>query len=175
MPIRSSNIDKVKTAAEPSRFEKLGPLLLVGLREPLTHNAEKELPILWQRFMASLRDVSHRVDGCCYGLCMQTGNNKADYYYMACCAVSDFTHLNEALSPIIIPSQNYAVFVHHGHLSDMRKTISVAFDDWLPASNWNLAQQSTHSVHFFEKYTEEFDIAAGVGGIEIWLPVTTSL
>ncbi|RYZ99322.1 MAG: AraC family transcriptional regulator [Moraxellaceae bacterium] len=156
----------------PLRFEHLEPLLLAGIREPLTDNAEKEIPILWQSFLALIDKIAHKIDNNRYGVCVQTGEYNREYYYMACCAVSDLNDMAEEFSPIIIPSQEYAVFTHRGHLSQIRQTISFAFDVWLPASTWSLTRQSTHTVHFFEKYTEEFDPSVGVGGIEIWVPIT---
>lgn len=159
------------TLAQP-RFEQTEPLLLAGIREPLNENSDQEIPLLWQRFMPLANNISHRSDQNYYGLCVQADSHKHDFYYMAGCALNDFNNLSADLSPIIIPSQNYAVFTHDLHVSRIKETISMIFDKWLPTSDFKLAQKPTHSVHFFEKYTEAFSPHTGFGGMEIWLPIT---
>jgi AraC family transcriptional regulator len=157
--------------AQP-RFEQTDPQLFAGLREPMGKNSDQEIPLLWQRFMPLVNTISLRSDKNFYGLCVQAENHKQDFYYMASCALNDFNNLPVELSPIIVPSQNYAVFSHDQHVSRIRETISLIFDEWLPASNFKLAQKPTHSIHFFEKYTEAFSPDTGLGGMEIWLPIT---
>ena len=169
---RNTPTNSAEIVTEPSRFERLEHKLLAGIREPLDENAQKKIPLLWQRFIASVDKVPHRVDNIFYGLCIETDKNKQDFYYMAACAVNDFNELPQEFSPIIIPSQYYAVFLHTAHISEIRKTISAAFD-WLPKSNWKHAHESTQSVHFFEKYLEDHDPAVQIGGVEIWLPVAS--
>lgn len=153
------------------RFEQTEPMLLAGLREPLSKNSDQQIPLLWQRFMAFAHTISHRRDQHYYGLCMQADSHKNEFYYMAGCALNDFSDLLVDLSPIIIPSQHYAVFPHDAHLSRIKETLSMIFDEWLPASDFKLATKPAHSVHFFEKYTEAFNLSTGLGGIEIWLPI----
>ena len=165
---RNTPIKSVEIVSEPSRFEQLEHKLLAGIREPLNENSEKEIPLLWQRFVGSVDKIPHRVDKVFYGLCSQADKDKQVFYYTACCSVTDFTDLPQEFSPIIIPSQYYAVFPHNAHISEIRKTISAAFD-WLPTSNYKHAEQS---VHFFEKYLEDYDPAVEIGGVEIWLPVS---
>lgn len=127
--------------------------------------------MLWQRFIGSVNKIAHRVDNIFYGVCIEIDKDKQDFCYMACCRVTDFNELPQEFSPIIIPSQYYAVFPHKAPTSEIQKTISAAFD-WLPKSNRKHTHASTQSVHFFEKYFEDYDSAMQIGGVEIWLPVT---
>ena len=89
---------------------------------------------------------------------------------MAGCAVSEFDSLPPELSPLIIPSQRYAVFIHNHHVSRIRETIDVVFDEWLPHCAY---QHSNQSVHFFERYDENYNSQTGLGGMQVWLPIVS--
>lgn len=147
------------------------PMLLTGLRDTMCENFAEEIPLLWQKFIGMLDLVSHKVDRNCYGLCMKETQESPGFYYMACCEVSDFVNLSAALSPVILPSHCYAVFKHEGHVAQLKESVYAIFDDWLPASDYQLAQQSAHCLHHLEKYSEQFNPESGMGGMEIWVPV----
>jgi len=165
----SNNTLLDSNAALSPRFETAGPLLIAGLREPLDEHAAHKIPQLWQRLVSCWDDIPQRVGTADYGLCIHLQGH--EYYYMAGCAVWDFTGLPEAFSPFIIPSQHYAVFTHAGHVTCIRNTIDFIFDQWLPDSGYQLLQHQHNSLHFFERYGEQFDPLIGEGDIEIWLPV----
>lgn len=156
-------------AALQPRFETDGPLLIAGLRDPLDEHATQKIPQLWQRLLACRDEIPQRVGSADYGLCIRL--HGYEYYYMAGCAVWDFTGLPHTFSPFIIPSQTYAVFTHEGHVNNIRDTIGYAFDQWLPNSSYHQATASESTLHFFERYGENFDPKIGEGDIEIWLPV----
>jgi AraC family transcriptional regulator len=158
-------------ALAPPRFVNREPMLLTGLREAMCENFADEITRLWQDFIGIMDKISHKVDGNCYGLCMKETQDGPELYYMACCEVSDFVDLPSALSPVILPSHCYAVFIHSGPVAHIKQTIFAIFDDWLPHSDYELAQQSAHCLHHLEKYSEQFDPVTGLGGMEIWVPV----
>ena len=54
------------------------------------------------------------------------------------------------------------MFTHRGHVSTIRRT----HKKWLPQSGHEVAD-----APHFERYGDDFDGQAGVGGIEIWLPI----
>jgi AraC family transcriptional regulator len=165
----SNNTLLDSNAALSPRFETAGPLLIAGLREPLDERAAQKIPQLWQRLVACWDEIPQRVGITDYGLCIHLQGH--EYYYMAGCAVWDFTGLPEIFSPFIIPSQTYAVFTHEGHVNHIRDTIGFAFDQWLPNSNYRHATAPENALHFFERYGEKFDPKIGEGDVEIWLPV----
>src|SRR5687768_1088278 len=111
----SNNTLLDSNAALSPRFETAGPLLIAGLREPLDEHAAQKIPHLWQRLVACWDQIPQRVGITDYGLCIHLQGH--EYYYMAGCAVWDFTGLPETFSPFIIPSQTYAVFTHDGHIN----------------------------------------------------------
>jgi AraC family transcriptional regulator len=165
----SNNILLDSSAGLSPRFETAGPFLIAGLRELLDEHAAQKIPQLWQRLVACWDNIPQRVGTADYGLCIHL--QAEEYYYMAGCAVWDFTGLPETFSPFIIPSQTYAVFTHQGHINRIRETIGFAFDQWLPNSDYQHATGPENALHFFERYGEKFDPKIGEGDVEIWLPV----
>ena len=145
------------------------PILIAGIREPLNENSAETIPLLWKKFAPFIGNISHQLGQVAFGLCVPSkSSSNGVYYYMAGCAVSEFANLPPELSPLIVPSQQYAIFAHDAHLSRIRETIDAVFDQWLPQSGY---QHNTQSLHFFERYDENFNPETGLGGMEIWLPV----
>lgn len=151
------------------RIEQAGPLLVAGLRELVDEQAAEKIPQLWQRFIACWDEIPQRVGPADYGLCIRL--DEGEYSYMAACSVWDFIGLPEKFSPFIIPSQTYAVFEHQGSVQFIRNTIDFAFDQWLPQSGYQHSVPQEYSLHFFERYGEQFNPQTGEGDVEIWLPV----
>lgn len=151
------------------RFVDLPPLLIAGMREPMSEQSMRTIPVLWQKFRPYINKIPHQTNAVAYGLCVCGSKIRSgDFYYMAGCEVSEFTDLPAELSPSIVPAHTYAVFPHAGHVSEIRAAIDYIFDQWLPTSDY---EHHSDSIHFFERYAQDFDPAKGVGGIEIWLPL----
>ncbi len=153
------------------RFFELPPLLLAGMREPLNEQSAQTIPLLWQKFSPYIGNIPHQLGNrVAYGLCVRSSeSSNGSYYYMAACEVGEFTDLPAGLSPLIVPTHKYAVFRHDGHVARIKETIDVVFDQWLPISGFT---HSSESIHFFERYGEDYNPETEVGGMEIWLPVT---
>jgi len=151
------------------RFEELPPLLIAGMREPLNEQSAQSIPELWKKFSPYIGKIPFQKNVVGYGLCVcSSESSNGCYYYMAGCEVSEFGHLPADLSPLIVPAHKYAIFKHEGYVSAIRETIDYVFDEWLPSAAFI---HNPQSIHFFERYSEEFDPATGLGGMEIWLPL----
>lgn len=151
------------------RFVDLPPLLVAGMREPLSEQSAQTIPLLWQKFAPYIGQIPYQRGGTAYGLCVRSSeSSNGHYYYMAGCEVSEFGNLPADLSPFIVPAHKYAVFTHADHVSAIKNTIDYAFDQWLPTSGF---QHNPQSIHFFERYGEAFDPVTGVNDMEIWLPL----
>ncbi len=74
--------------------------------------------------------------------------------------------LDRSWTRLRIPEQRYAVFTHRGHVSTIRRTHNTIWTTWLPQSGHDVAD-----APHFERYGDDFDGQAGVGGIEVWLPI----
>lgn len=160
------------SAIVPVRLEQTGPLLMAGLREPLDESTAHKIPLLWRQLTSQWQSIKQRVGAEAYGLCIHLQG--PSYYYMASCAVWDFAELPAEFSAFIIPSQAYAVFTHDGSVQSIRTTIGFAFDQWLPQSGYRHASPADNTLHFFERYGEQFDPHTGKGEIEIWLPISNA-
>lgn len=154
--------------SEP-QFLDAQPLLLAGMREPLDENAAKNIPLLWQKFSPFIGKTPHQIGLDCYGVCAASYANQQIFFYMAAVEVADFSALPEALSSMQLPAQRYAVFSHSAHVSRIRETIDAVFDQWLPQAQ---VHHDNQVIHFFERYSKDYDPAAGLGGMEIWLPIS---
>jgi AraC family transcriptional regulator len=141
-------------------------LLLAGIRQ--THRfaeAPRDIPLQWQAFL-QLRGMPPRRNGVNYGAICATNARAQTMEYMCAMEIGDFAGLPEHIGRMRIPEQNYAVFTHHGHVSEIRDTWAAIWSSWLPASGMTIADTPD-----FERYDESFDSEAGRGGITIWLPV----
>lgn len=153
------------------RFVDLPPLLIAGMREPLNEQSAQTIPLLWQKFAPSIGLIPHQRGAVAYGLCVHSSeSSNGHYYYMAGCEVSEFGSLPAELSPLIVPAHKYAVFAHEAHVSSIKDTIDYAFDKWLPNAEY---KHNSQSIHFFERYGENFNPQTGFGDIEIWLPLAS--
>lgn len=154
-----------KTTLGAPRMENGPALLVAGLGEHFTFESLAGLPALWQRFAAHLGNVPGQVGGFTYGVCYNT-DDAGQFDYIAGVEVADFTALPKDFARLRISEQQYAVFMHEGHVSAVRGTFMAIFNDWLPKSGYQFAD-----APLFERYDERFDPRTGTGGFEIWVPV----
>lgn len=152
------------------RVIELPPLLLAGMREPLNEQSAQTIPLLWQKFAPYIGKIPHQQGSrTAYGLCVRSSeSSNGFYYYMAACEVTEFADLPLELSPLIVPAHKYAVFKHELHVVRIKETIDSVFDQWLPTSGFT---HNSESIHFFERYGEEYNPETEMGGTEIWLPI----
>ena len=151
------------------QFVTTGPLLIAGLREEMNEDSGKSIPLLWKKFAPFIGATTHQLGRNCYGLCVASDTSQQAFYYMAGVEVSDFADVPPTLSRVILPSQRYAVFPHNAHVSQIKQTIDAIFDQWLPNAE---VKHMNQSLHFFERYSEVYNPQTGLGGMEIWLPVS---
>lgn len=160
------------TGLEP-KIMNAGPLLLAGMRESLDQHSAQTIPLLWQKFSPFIGATPHQVGQNCYGICAASYANQNIFFYMAALEVSDFTALPAALNPMQLPAQRYAVFSHNGHVSRIKETVDAIFDQWLPQAQAQMKLcHDNHTLHFIERYSKDYSPETGLGGIEIWLPIS---
>ena len=63
-------------------------------------------------------------------------NNPEGFDYIAGFEVSSDKNLPAEILAIKIPAQEYAIFVHRGHVSKIRDTMAVISTEWLPSSGY---------------------------------------
>ena len=165
-PIRMD--ETLLTTLEPPRFETRGTFLVAGLSERYDSTTSAGIPAQWPRFAPYLGNIPGQVGRTAYGvLCNSDDEENTDY--ISGVEVAGFSHVQPELARLRIPGQQYAVFVHRDHVSAIRRTWFTIFNQWLPA----FAYRTTGGPEF-ERYGPEFDPRTGMGGFEIWIPVSPS-
>jgi AraC family transcriptional regulator len=66
-----------------------------------------------------------------------------------------------------VPASTYAVFVHSGHISTIQATFTAIWERGLVEAGVKAADAPV-----FERYDEGFDPRTGLGGLEIWVPIS---
>lgn len=153
------------TDLQPPRIETGRSMLIAGLGERYTSDSSKAIPAQWQRFLPYLGNIPGQVGQVSYGVCCNNDDD-GNFDHIAGVEVSDFSDLPAELSRTRIPKQRYAVFVHSGHISTIRRTVNSIWNVWLPNSEYRAADTPD-----FERYDKEFDPETGNGAVEIWVPV----
>ena len=155
--------DQTVETLAPPRFDHAGPMRIAGLSQTYTGGDIAGIPAQWQRFVPWLGAIPGQTGFTTYGLC--TGSNES-LDYVCGVEVSDAAMLPAELSDYRVPQRKYAVFTHSGHVSAIGGTWNAIFNRWLPGSGMKMA-----SAPQYERYTEAFNPATGMGDVEIWIPI----
>lgn len=152
--------------SEPARFETHRPMLLAGLRRWYAFaDGPVQIPQNWKRFVARL-PLASQVNDVTYGATCDADMAGGRFEYMCAVEVEGFDDLRPDVGRMKVPEATYAVFPHHGPISNIRHTITAAYD-WLKTNGeWKDGQTPA-----FERYSADYDSAAGIGETEMWLPV----
>jgi AraC family transcriptional regulator len=150
---------------ESPRMEKGRRFLIAGLGERYTCESAAGIPAQWQRFIPHIGHLPTQVGGIAYGVCCNC-DDAGNFEYISGVEVSDFSSLPAEFRTVTVPEQTYAVFTHRGHISEIRRTWSTIWSQWLPDSKFDPVNAPD-----FERYDENFDSATGMGGLEIWVPI----
>jgi AraC family transcriptional regulator len=151
---------------EAPRVEDSRPLLIAGLPGHFAEEPGNGTPELWQRFAPHLGRIPGQVGRTAYGLCFLLPNG---FDYLAGVEVSGLAGLPSDFATVNIPAKKYLIFPHREHVSKLHLTCE-KISEWLSASGF-AAAKSPSAPDFFERYTEDFDPRAGMGGIEVCIPI----
>ena len=153
------------TTLQDPRFERREQFLVAGLTGRYTFETNHNIPDLWQRFSPHIGHIPGQIGWDTYGVCFNE-DDKGAFDYMAGAAISGPIEASDDLSMVTIPTNNYAVFTHSGHISNFRKTVYTIWNKWLPDAHSKYAGDPD-----FELYDDRFDGNTGMGDVEIWIPV----
>jgi AraC family transcriptional regulator len=142
------------------------PMTLAGIAERYDCQDPSAIPVLWQKFGAHIGRIAHEVKGVAYGACHNFDSN-GFYDYLACVEVTSTSDLPAGFSTLHLPAQQYAVFTHREHVASIRDTIAAIWGSWMPDSPYQAVEGA-----MLERYGPEFDARTGMGGFEIWIPIT---
>jgi AraC family transcriptional regulator len=152
------------------RMEDRKTLLVAGLMKQYRPETVNEIPLLWQQLSPHLGKIPGQVDRAAYGV-VYNMRSPDGFAYLAGVEVSAALDIPDELSVVRIPDVTYAVFPHVGHVSTLKDTMSVIWNEWLPASGLRLVQFDDEMPDMLERYGEAFDPATGIGDIEVWVPI----
>jgi AraC family transcriptional regulator len=157
---------------EAPRFVEGRPMRLAGLAGRFTPETMRQIPALWQRFVALLDEnaVPAQVGRATYGIGFHCFDGSPMYEYRCAVEVTSYDGLPLELRPLDLPPMRWAVFSHREHVSRLGDSIQAIWSRWFPASGL-AADHRPGLPDFLERYGEEFDPVAGLGGMEIWFPV----
>ena len=152
------------------RFVDMGPLTIAGLMRRYTPDTLSQLPTQWSALQGEVGGVVGRIGGDVYGVWYDVLKGGRDFGYLAGAPVGEFAPIHPGLSRAFIPAQRYAVFLHQGHVSEIRSTMDAVLSQWLPSSGRRVAHFNEAAPDFVEHYSEEF-AKTRAGPIDIWLPI----
>jgi predicted transcriptional regulator YdeE len=142
-------------------------LLIAGLGGRYSSDTHQNIPALWQRFQPYLGNVPGQVfaggggkGGRTFGVCYNMDDD-CNFDYLAGVEVSGFSDLPAEFARLRIPSQRYALFTHHEHVSTMHGVAMTIWTKWLPESGYEAVD-----APYLEYYGEEFDGRTGLGGYQ---------
>jgi len=129
----------------------------------------------WQRFMRCLcGGVPGRVGRFTYGIstvCGETGCVD----YLCGVEVADFSSMPRNFGRLCVSSRRYLVFQHDEHISSLHCAWRRVASHWSTdkGSIEGGLEMSPPGAVSFERYGESFDVATGMGGVELWIPLAT--
>ena len=167
-----TNLEKSpQPSLEGPRLENAGSFLIAGLRRHYTEDRISNIPAQWQQFVGWLGRIPTRVGRSTYGVCLNPIDGAAGIDYLSGVEVSCSTGLPDDLGVVTIPAQPYAVFVHRGHVLQLRDSLDAIWQKRLPESGYEVGFASAESPAFFERYTDGFDSRTASEEVELWIPV----
>ncbi len=140
---------------------------VAGLARRFARDEMAAIPALWSAFRPFLGSIDGQCGVSAYGLCLPSDEPGA-IEYMTGVEVAPGTK-PDGLETRDLPAARYAVFEHHGHVSEIRRTFAAIFDQGLTDAGLEYAGGPE-----FELYCDRFDPRTGSGVVEIWMPVNGS-
>jgi predicted transcriptional regulator YdeE/uncharacterized protein YndB with AHSA1/START domain len=151
----------------PVRMEDHGRMTMVGLKGHFAFGGDPSIANLWKRFAPHLGTIPGQAGNIAYGLCWNLEGGGLDY--MAAVEVRGREDAPLELVEEGIAPAKFAVFAHHGHVSEIPKTMGRVYE-WL-SKNGREVRRERDIPGLIERYGEGFDPKTASGDIELWVPV----
>jgi predicted transcriptional regulator YdeE len=147
-------------------FQQGPDLLIAGLNASYGKATRAKIPQQWQRLAPYLGKLPGQVGQDTYGVCDAAGPDY-QFEYLAGVTVSSPDRLPDGFTTVKVDARRYVVFTHPGHVSSLPATIDTIWTKWAPDCGLPVAR----GAPWFERYTPEFDLGTGLGGMEVWIPL----
>lgn len=145
----------------PPRVIDGGRRRLAGLAGRYSFDAMGGIPALWERFVSRMDSIPNRKGVDTFGVCCEADGD-ADILYVAGTEVSRFDGVPASFHRVELEPHRYAVFLHRGHISDIRSTAQAVWGRGLHDAGFEPVDAPD-----FERYTSAFDPVTGYGDVEI--------
>lgn len=149
------------------RIEEKAPFRVVGLREPITNDAEeafKCVPLFWQKTAPQIPQIIALMSGEPKGLLgVSTCNEvegKQNYYYIA---VASDKPVSDGMTDMVVPASTWAIFPGNGTPEDLQALQVRIVSEWLPTSGYEWANAPDVEVYLGDDHENM--------QFEVWLPV----
>jgi AraC family transcriptional regulator len=163
LAVRESSTSQLKT---PLIVEE-GKLLFVGRAEHVPFDRRQDIAGQWGRFMSgTYHEIEHVDASPPVGVVAKFAEDGIEYLCAA--MVTSFGSAPNGCSKLTVPSATYAVFKHEAHVAKIGETYRAIWDDWFPASGHVPADAPA-----LERHGEKFDPRTGMGGVGIWIPLSS--
>jgi AraC family transcriptional regulator len=100
-----------------------------------------------------------------YGACYNF-DSEGFFDYICGVEVSGSGDRPAGLTTVQVPTIQYVVFTHRGHVSGIRTTYAAIWNNWFPESGHDAINAPT-----LERFGPEFNPTTGMGGFEIWIAI----
>jgi AraC family transcriptional regulator len=150
-----------------ARLEEPGPMSFIGALGHYNFAAIEGIPAQWQRFMTRYAEITDKAAGIPVGVSIGF-DGEGEFDYLSAAQVLPVSAAPANMIRVEVPARRYAVFQHRTHVATIRSTYAAIWNFWLPASGWTALD-----APMLERHNLGFDTGTGLGGIELWIPITT--
>jgi AraC family transcriptional regulator len=153
------------------RIEMLPEKKFLGKRAIMSF-ANSTTTILWQGFMPRRNEITNRVSTELYSFevyppdFFEPYNPEAKFEKWVAVEVMNFNVVPHDMETLVVPSGQYAIFIHKGPASEAARTYDYIFRTWLPTSDF-LVDHRPHFAIMGAKYKREDPGSEE----EVWIPV----
>jgi AraC family transcriptional regulator len=163
-PMRMNNPTITPIAAP--RIIKSNPQLIFGLSQRYACDKIAGIPAQWNRFVPFLDQIPGQVGNTTYGVICKP-DEAGVFDYICAVEVLEFPAHPEQFTRLQLPSRTYAVFEHRDHISSLRATMDYVWNEGMANSGYRAI-----AAPALEVYGAKFNPRTGLGGLEIWVPVS---
>ena len=154
------------TPLSTPRLVQRGALLIFGLGQRCSAAGCAAIPSQWSSFVPYIGQIEGQLGNIAYGV-IHNADDSGAIDYVCGVEVREFPSAPKEFTRVRIPPQTYAVFEHRDHISAIAGTFKAIWEHGLADAGYKAADGPA-----FERYDERFDGRTGLGGCEIWVPIT---
>jgi AraC family transcriptional regulator len=160
----------------PPRLEPFGPVVLAGIQRSHRVGRDRkeigrDISAQWHALAAAAQELPVLPPRLGYGVALHMPEGAEAFDYFCGFAVDGLIYVPTGFEALALPRLTVAVFEHHEHVSLLHSTTELIFATILPMAEIEPADEEVSPAEFIQRYTERFDPATGLGGVEILVPV----